>query len=381
MNNKAGDKLYVDYTGDKLHLTDTDTGELLPVEVFVGILPCSQLIYVRACYSQCTEDLVDCARRCLEYLGGSPAAIVTDNLKAAVIKSSRYEPRLNQAFESFGDHYSTAVLPTRAYKPKDKALVEGAVNLVYQRIFSELDPLVFISLEDLNKAIAPLLETLNEKPFKGEESRKERFEQLERSMLKALPELAYELHQSRQATVMKNGHVNFSPDKHLYSVPYTYIGKKVRIVYTSEVVTIYHNYEPIAQHSRDYRRLRYTTDKNHLASNHRFMSEWNPDFFISRAATYGASVAQFVEKLMESKAHPEQGYKACQGVLNLAARVGAERIQRACLRAQKYQNYSYWVIEDILTKKLDELDPESETLADEQQTPGHHNIRGNKYYQ
>lgn len=381
VEHKAGDKLYVDYTGDKLHLTDTDTGELLPVEVFVGILPCSQLIYVRACYSQCTEDLVDCARRCLEYLGGSPSAIVTDNLKAAVIKSSRYEPRLNQAFESFGDHYSTAVLPTRAYKPKDKALVEGAVNLVYQRIFSELDPLVFISLEDLNKAIAPLLETLNEKPFKGEESRKERFEQLERSMLKALPELAYELHQSRQATVMKNGHVNFSPDKHLYSVPYTYIGKKVRIVYTSEVVTIYHNYEPIAQHSRDYRRLRYTTDKNHLASNHRFMSEWNPDFFISRAATYGASVAQFVEKLMESKAHPEQGYKACQGVLNLAARVGAERIQRACLRAQKYQNYSYWVIEDILTKKLDELDPESETLADEQQTPGHHNIRGNKYYQ
>lgn len=136
VEHKAGDKLYVDYTGDKLHLTDTDTGELLPVEVFVGILPCSQLIYVRACYSQCTEDLVDCACRCLEYLGGSPAAIVTDNLKAAVIKSSRYEPRLNQAFESFGDHYSTAVLPTRAYKPKDKALVEGAVNLVYQRIFT-----------------------------------------------------------------------------------------------------------------------------------------------------------------------------------------------------------------------------------------------------
>ena len=111
------------------------------------------------------------------------------------------------------------------------------------------------------------------------------------------------------------------------------------------------------------------------------MSEWNPDFFISRAATYGASVAQFVAKLMESKAHPEQGYKACQGVLNLAAHVGADRIQRACLRAQKHQNYSYWVIEDILTKKLDELNPESETLADEQQTPSHVNIRGNKYYQ
>lgn len=212
---------------------------------------------------------------------------------------------MNQAFESFGDHYSTAILPTRAYKPKDKALVEGAVNLVYQRIFSELDPLVFISLDELNKAIVPLLDALNRKSFKGEESRSERFIQMERSLLKPLPELAYELHQSRQATVMKNGHVNFSPDKHLYSVPFTYIGKQVRIVYTSEVVTVYHNYEPIAQHTRDYRRLRYTTDKNHLASNHRFMSEWNPDFFITKAAAYGASVAQYVEKLMDSKAHPE----------------------------------------------------------------------------
>ncbi|MEY4126201.1 MAG: hypothetical protein RL737_390, partial [Bacteroidota bacterium] len=126
-------------------------------------------------------------RRCLEYLGGSPAAIVTDNLKASVIKSSKYEPRLNQAFESFGDHYSTAILPTRAYRPKDKALVEGAVNLVYLRIFAELDPLVFISLDELNKAIVPLLEVLNGNPFKGEDSRAERFEQMERSLLKPLP--------------------------------------------------------------------------------------------------------------------------------------------------------------------------------------------------
>jgi len=381
IEHKAGDKLYVDYTGDKLYLTDTDTGEVEPVEVFVAILPCSQLIYVRACYSQSTEDLVDCTRKSLEYIGGSPAAIVTDNLKAAVIKSSKYEPKLNQAFESFGDHYSTAILPTRAYRPKDKALVEGAVNLVYQRIFSELDQSAYSTLDALNNAIAPLLEALNEKPFKGGESRKERFEQLEQSILKPLPALAYELHQSRQATVMKNGHVHFSPDKHYYSVPYTYIGRKLRLVYTSSQVTIYHNYEPVAQHERDYRKLRYTTDKDHLASNHRFMSEWNPEFFITKAAVYGPEVAHYIDKLMESKAHPEQGYKACLGVLNLAARVGVERIARACLRADKYQNYSYWVIEEILTKRLDDLDLESETPLQEQTTPGHINIRGNKYYQ
>ena len=381
IEHKAGDKLYVDYAGDKLQLVDTDSGEVRPVEVFVGILPSSQLIYVRACYTQSTEDLVECTRTCLEYLGGSPAAIVTDNLKASVIKSSKYEPRLNQAFESFGDHYSTAILPTRAYKPKDKALVEGAVNLVYQRIYTELDNQVFTRLQDLNEAIAPLLEELNLASFKGEESRRERFEQEEKALLQPLPEIPYELHQSRSATVLKNGHVNFSVDKHLYSVPYTYIGKKVRMVYTSSTITIYYNYEPIAQHERDYRKLRYTSVKEHLASNYRFMSEWNPQFFIEKGKIFGEEVALYLVKMMDSKKHPEQGYKACLGLLNLASRVGAERIRKACVRAAQYENYSYWVIEDILTKRLDEIDPQTETLNEKQQTPGHNNIRGNQYYQ
>lgn len=380
IEHKAGDKLYLDYTGNKLHLLDKDSGELSGVEVFVGILPHSQLIYVRACHTQSTADFIECTRLCLEYIGGSPAAIVTDNLKASVIKSSKYEPRLNQAFESFGEHYSTAILPCRAYKPKDKALVEGAVNLVYQRIFTEIDQGEFTTLEDLNAAIALLLDGLNQASFKGEESRRVRFEQDEKSLLKPLPAIAYELHMSRSATVMKNGHVNFTVDKHLYSVPYTYIGKKVRIVYTSSTVSIYHDYNPIAQHSRDYRKLRYTTNKEHLASNHRFLSEWNPQFFIDKGKAIGEEVAVYLEKIMEGKSHPEQGYKACLGILNLGAKVGAERIRKACLRAHQYQNYSYWAIQDILTKKLDHIDPQTETPSEAQQTPKHQNIRGNGYY-
>jgi transposase len=380
IEHKAGDKLYLDYAGDKLHLIDKESGEVSDVEVFVGILPHSQLIYVRACQTQSTADFIECAQNCLEHIGGSPAAIVTDNLKAAVIKSSKYEPRLNQAFESFGEHYSTAILPCRAYKPKDKALVEGAVNLVYQRIYTELDDGVFTTLEELNAAIVPLMENLNLASFKGEESRRVRFEQEEKSALKPLPAIAYELHQSRSATVMKNGHVNFSIDKHLYSVPFNFIGKKVRIVYTSSTISIYYEYNPIAQHKRDYRKLRYTTEKSHLASNHHFMSEWNPQFFIEKGRALGEEVGAYLEKLMESKAHPEQGYKACMGVLNLGARAGAERIRKACLRAHQYQNYSYWVIEDILTKNLDQIDPVSETVSDKQQTPEHQNIRGNGYY-
>ena len=381
LEHKAGDKLFLDYTGDKLNLIDKETGELSEVEVFVGILPCSQLIYVRSSHTQNTADFIESTRLCLEYLGGSPAAIVTDNLKAAVIKSSKYEPRLNQAFESFGEHYSTAILPARAYKPKDKALVEAAVNLTYQRIFTVIDEKEYYHLDELNAAIEPLLEELNLASFKGEECRRVRFEQEEQALLKPLPPTAYELHQSRSATVMKNGHVNFTVDKHQYSVPYTLIGRKVKIVYTSSTVAIYHNYQPVAQHQRDYRKLRYTTEKEHLASKHQFMSEWNPQYFIEKGREFGEEVALYLEKIMENKAHPEQGYKACLGVLNLGAKAGAQRLVKACSRAHEYQNYSYWVIEDILTKNLDQIDPESEKLDEKQQTPGHDNIRGNDYYQ
>lgn len=381
LEHKLGDKLYLDFAGDKLQLIDKESGELDEVEVFVGILPASNLIYVQCCHTQSTVDMANCTRKCLEYIGGSPAAIVTDNLKAVVIKSSKYEPLLNQAFESFGEHYSTSILPCRAYKPQDKALVESAVNLVYQRIYTELDKHEFFHLEELNQAIAPLLEDLNNASFKGEESRRIRFEQEERQTLKPLPDIPYDLQHSISATVMKNGHVNFSADKHQYSVPYTFIGKKVKLVYNSDYVAIYYNHEPIARHERDYRKNRYSTDKEHLASTHRFMSEWNPEFFIAQGKAISDEVAYYLEKLMESKSHPEQGFKACLGVLNLGAKVGAERITKACKRAHNYQSYSYWTIEDILTKKLDEIDPETEQLEENRHTPEHRNIRGSKYYE
>jgi len=380
VEHKAGDKLFVDYTGDKLSIVDTDTGVVTAVEVFVGILGCSQLTFVFACRSQSTEDFINCTRECLEYIGGAPEAIVTDNLKAAVIKSSKYEPRLNQAFESFSEHYSTAVLPARAYKPKDKALVEGAVKLIYQRIFIPLADQQFTSIKQLNEAILVLCDEYNLAPFKGQESRRERFEEDERQTLKSLPDLPYEMRHSKTATVMKNGHVSLSIDKHFYSVPHTYIGKKVKVLYTSDLVEVYYKYELIALHERNYRKNRYTTLEEHLASKHKFMSEWNPDFFVNRGKALSETIGQYLEKVMESKAYPEQGFKACNGILNLSYKVGALRLTKACLRASEYGTYNYGVIQDILTRRLDQIDPATEKLPEGKHTPEHDNIRGNKHY-
>lgn len=382
IEHKAGDKMFVDFCGDKLQIVDARTGEVKEVEVFVAILGCSQLTYVEATSSQTKEDFIQCCRNTLEYFGGVPRAIVPDNLKAAVTKSSKYEPILNETFASFAEHYNTVILPARSYKPKDKALVENAVKLVYQRIYAELDSHThYTGLDMLNQAIRVALEQHNTAPLKQGDSRRMLFEQEERETLLALPELAYEIKKIRECKVMKNGHVGLHEDRHYYSVPYQYIGKGVRLIYNTSTVEIYCRFLLIATHPRNYRRNRYSTQNEHLASQHRFLSEWNTEYFIGRAKQISDEVALFIERLLESKAHPEQGYKACSGVLNLARRVGSERITGACKRAIEFQAYHYYILEDILKKGLDQATPEQDNSHLHKPTPAHDNLRGKTYYQ
>ena len=221
IEHKAGDKMFIDFAGEKLKIVDPDTGEIKPVEVFVAILGASQLMYVEAIESQRVEDFISCCENALHYYGGSPSAIVPDNLKSAVTKSSRYEPRLNENFEAFADHYGMSVLPARAYKPKDKALVEGAVKISYSSIYAHLPSETPTSIEELNEQIRGLLEKKNNASFRGAKySRRDQFEEMEKSALQLLPEKRFELRHSTVVTVMKNGHVCLSTDKHYYSVPY-----------------------------------------------------------------------------------------------------------------------------------------------------------------
>ncbi|HWJ30287.1 MAG TPA: IS21 family transposase, partial [Flavisolibacter sp.] len=181
LEHKAGDKLYIDFAGDKLSILDLDGGEILDVEVFVAILGCSQLTYVEAVYSQKKEDLIGACENALHYCGGVPAAIVPDNLRSAVNKSSRYEPVINEAFADFAEHYSTVVVPARAYRPRDKALVEGMVKIVYRSIYTMVNREVYTTLAALNAAIREALEVLNNTPFKGREySRRQQFEEIEK---------------------------------------------------------------------------------------------------------------------------------------------------------------------------------------------------------
>jgi len=375
IEHKAGDKLFVDYAGKKLSFIDHATGEIKETEVFIATLGASQLTYVEATLSQTIPDFLHSLQNSFRYFGGATKAVVPDNLKSAVTKSDRYEPWINERLADFASHYNTTIFPARSRKPKDKALVEGAVRIVYHRIYAAIRNKELYSLEELNVAIREELEKYNNLRFQGRDySRRDLFNETEKKVLKPLPATGYELKEYKMATVQKNSHVLLSKDKHYYSVPYSYIGKKVKLIYTRRVVEVYCNHKRIALHRRDYSLHRYTTVKTHLPSSHRFVSEWSPEKFTRWAATIGKSTEEYIKQVLETKQYPEQGYKSCLGILGFAKRVGQQRLENACERALHYHAYSYHTIRNILEKGLDKLTPGK---SKELKLPFHENIRGN----
>ena len=375
---KAGDKMFVDFAGNRLRFIDRITGEVREAEVFVAILGASQLTYVEAVASQKKEDFIAVVENALHYFGGVPAAIVPDNLKSAVTRADSYEAELNRSFADFGLHYDTTILPTRSRKPRDKALVENAVKNIYTSIYARLRDKTFFSLSELNTAIMAELEHHNTRRFQNREySRRDLFAQIERDVLQPLPLERYEIKHYAVATVYKNTYVWLGCDKHYYSVPYRYIGKKVKIEYTRTHVSIFIQHERIAYHRRVAGIYGYTTIKEHLPSHHRFVSEWNPEKFIGWAQSVGAETEKVISTILASKKHPEQSYKSCLGILSFGKKVGYERLNLACRRADQYGSYSYRTIRNILTGNYECLPYEEQSPYT---APHHENIRGAQYY-
>lgn len=378
MSHKIGDKLFIDFAGDKLCITEKESGKIKLVEVFVAILGASQLTYVEAVKSQKKEDFIMACENALQYYGGAPAAIVPDNLKSAVTQSDKYEPTINETFADFAEHYNTTILPTRAYRPKDKALVEIAVKIIYSRIYAKLRNREFFDLEELNEAILIALEEHNNQVVTGRDrSRRQHFEEIEKNVLTPLPDMRYEFKKQLYATVARHGHVALSLDRHYYSVPYQYIGKKVKVTFTPYKVEIYHNYDRIALHKRWQTPFKYTTDKEHLPPSHRFVAELHPDRLLRQASEIHNDVKIFIGSILEFDAHPEQLYKMCTGVLNLAKKYGNERLIRACQRAHDFGIYDYRTVKKILENRLEKQETNEELP---ESMPPHDNIRGSDYY-
>lgn len=374
---KAGDKLMCDFAGKRLNICDSTSGELIPVEILVCILPCSQLIYVKALASQQSADFLGGLGACLSYIGGVPQALVTDNLKPAVKRASKYDPEINRCMSDFAEHYNMAVLPTRAQKPKDKALVESAVNIVYRDIYAHLHDCVFNSIAQLNTAILPLLNALNRKDFqKKPGSRFSNFEDFEVAELRPLPNTAFELRKYQKAKVHPNCHVLLSEDKHHYSVPYTSVGKHVLISYTHQIVEIHQDFNLIATHQRLKAPHRYTTNECHLHPRHQYYKNWSKEHFIEKAEDIGPFTKRLIEQVFIQSKHHEQGFKLCQGLLNLTKKYTKEQAEDASQICLQYDFISYKKLEFILSLELKKL---LETEESERKI-NHENIRGAEEY-
>jgi transposase len=372
-----GDKMYVDFAGETLSYIDVETGEVKEAQVFISVLGWSLYAYVEALANQTVEEFIHGCENALHYFKGVPLAVVPDNLKSAVIKSSKYEPIINENFQAFADHYGIAVAPARSRKPKDKAPVENMVKLAYKEIYTEVTLKGPLPLAELNVQIRNCLVRFNTMHLTGkEQSRRDQWI-MEQSFLQALPDTMYELRRIRSCTVMKNGHVFLSEDQHYYSVPYELIGERLKLHYTRTKVEVYKQYEVVAKHSRVKSKHNYSTDKSHLSPQHQYMTEWSPDFFIDRGKAIDPAVAYYIEQVLEKKPYAEQAYKSCQGILSFAKRVGHERLIKACKRAHEFGQYNYRIIEDILKKRLENY----EDTFDEIPMPSHENIRGGHYYQ
>jgi transposase len=376
MEHKAGDKMFIDYTGDKLWIYPRGESPR-QVEVFVSVLGCSLLTYVEATGSQSKEDFIGCCENAFYYYGGVPRAMVPDNLKAAVIKAGRYEPVLNEEFERFAEHYGVAVVPARVRKPKDKALVENAVKLTYKDIFTRIEELHCPDLNSLNAAIRSALEIHNNGALTSRNySRRSYFEEIEREVLAPLNPVRYQIKKHIMATVGKDGYVRLREDIHYYSVPCAYIGKKLRISYTSSDVEVFDGYDCIASHTRSRIAFRHTTNPEHLSPKHRAVAEYSPENFLCQAAEIHEDVEHYIRKLLETKRYIDQVNKSCSGILSLARKVGASRLAAACRLAQSYGRYSFLEIEDILKTKSELIEQPEETPD----IPEHENIRGKDYY-
>jgi len=373
LTHKVGEKLYIDFTGKKLCYRDKETGKDVLTEVFVAILPASQYTFVCATPSQKKADVVKALNDCLCFLGGVPLAIVPDNLKTIVTKSHRHQPTINATFRDFAQHYGCVIDPTRAYSPQDKALVENAVRLVYQRIFYPLSKHTHLSLGSLNEHIATLLVDYNKKCFSQQDAtREQEFLAIEKSFLQELPADVYQMRDFKKLKVQKMGHVYLSDDKHYYSVPYRFIGKTITLGYSDSCIEIFHKRVRIAIHKRDTRKGKYTTKEEHLSSQHKAYSQWSLDYFQKRASKIGVHTFDYITDLILAREYPEKAYKQAQGIIMLQKQYAAERIEQACLRAQGQGKHGYHIIANILKNGLDQVQVDDEP---EIEIPTHGNIR------
>ena len=374
-NRRPGERLFVDYAGMTVPLFLD--GVEHDAQVFVASMGVSGRVYCEATLSQKIDDWCSSHVRCFDDMGWAPQVAVPDNVKAAVKTPSRYEPVLNETYADLLEHYDVQGLPTRVRKPRDKALVENGVLLVERRVLAPLRNHVFHDLASLNRAIAARVRQVNQKPYADGtgENRFSRFESVDVPHMKPLPDQRWKRTVWRKNTVHRDYHIAI--ERHFYSVPHTYISKKVDVRLRGRLIDVFYRGKQIASHLRSDARGRATTLKEHQPEAHQRADVENTRAQLeNRARDIGPHVYAFVTTIMERNRNPEIGFRSCYGVLRLAKSHGPDRLDNACRYALDLGTRTWRGLDNILrtgTDLVDEPEPETAPI-------NHSNIRGPEYY-
>jgi transposase len=374
---RAGEKIFVDFSGDGLDIIDSQTGQKHKAVLFVAVLGASNFTWAEPVLNQTLPTWLSCHMRAFEFFGGVSQIVVPDNPKTAVIKPHLYEPVLNLAYADLARHYGIAIIPARPRKPRDKAKVEQGVLLAERWILACLRNQVFYSSEEACQAVRKLVDKLNDRPMRRfKKSRRRVFEELERAALKPLPTTPYEPSQWSTPRVNIDYHVVF--DDHFYSVPYSFVHELVELRATEKIVEIFFGGQRITSHVRSYEKNKSTTKSEHMPASHRAHAEWTPSRILDWMSKTGPNTAALGEEIMRSKSHAQQGFRACLGIIRLGKNHGCDRLERACARAMRYRTFSYRSVEAILKNNLDRVDEDG--VAEQAKLPIHDNLRGSSYY-
>jgi transposase len=374
---RAGEKTFVDYAGQTVPIIDAETGEVSEAQLFVGALGASNFTYAELTASQTLPDWIGSHVRMYAYFDGVSELTVPDNLKSGVRRACYYEPDVNPTYLDLARHYNTTVLPTRVAAPRDKAKVETAVQIAERWILAPLRNHTFHTLAEANREVKRLLEEFNDRPFqKLPGTRRTRYEELDRPALRSLPAQPYTFAEWKKAVVSIDYHVDV--ERHYYSVSHVHLRKSVMVRITATSVEILLAGKRIAAHARSRRVGGYTTQADHRPLSHQKHLEWSPERLVRWGAAIGASTGMLVLKILESKPHPEQGYRSCLGLMRLGKQYSDERLEAACFRALRSGATTYRSVQSILKNGLDRVPLEDQ--AQLELPAAHENVRGADYY-
>lgn len=353
---EPGKEWQIDFAGDPLYLLDPTTHERMTLTVLVCVMPYSNLPFMMALPKATTEWFFHGLNKGLEFMGALPAVAKSDNMKQWVTKSDRYSLTFSEANVEWALYYGIEPTACRVRKPRDKGPVEGAVNQLYQYVYARVESEEFTSLDALNGRILELLMEYCSLPYKGS-TRWDIFERYEKPQMKPLPQSMYRFRMRKEVKLSSTYHVCVGSERHFYSVPFKYVGQKVKVMWDVATVEVYSGDTLICAHPRSHIPYGYSTEKAHMPERHTAYEqqrEVNAATLIEWGCRIGPSVGLFIEDILKRTTFPQQAYGKCNGVLALAKKYGHARLDNACaILVEQGTSPSYKSLRTMLKTRSD----------------------------